>query len=47
VPQHALALHLQEQPLHDKRDCQQECLDERNYCTMSHDMSSGTPPEKM
>jgi hypothetical protein len=35
----------------DKRDCQQECLDEYNYCTMSHDMSSsGKPaeqPEKM
>ena len=31
----------------DKRDCQEECLDEHNYCTMSHDMSSGTPPEKM
>jgi len=35
----------------DKKDCQIECLDEYNYCTMSHDMSSsGKPaeqPEKM
>jgi hypothetical protein len=35
----------------DKRDCQQECLDQYNYCTLSHDMgSSGKPaeqPEKM
>jgi len=23
----------------DKKDCQQECLDEYNYCTMNHDMS--------
>jgi hypothetical protein len=22
----------------DKKDCQIECLDEYNYCTMSHDM---------
>jgi hypothetical protein len=23
----------------DKKDCQQECLDQYNYCTMNHDMS--------
>jgi hypothetical protein len=23
----------------DKKDCQIECLDEYNYCTMNHDMS--------
>jgi hypothetical protein len=31
----------------DKKVCQQDCLDQYNYCTVSHDMSSGKQPEKM
>jgi hypothetical protein len=28
----------------DKKSCQQECIDEYNYCTVSHDMGHGGKP---
>jgi hypothetical protein len=31
----------------DMKDCQLDCLYDYNNCTMSHDMSSSTPLEKM